>query len=148
MGTLYSPGAPTVAKTQLLIDFITGLGWDTTQETGYPLLPGPEILATPDKEVTLTPSGGAGYVTEEAALDAWTFQARLRGGADDPLGAELAAQQLDYLILTAPVPQTVDGTVIANIARLAAPPSPLPLDPSDRRFEFTCSYVITTSTGA
>ena len=78
MGGIYDPGAPTVAKTQLVIDFIAGLGWDTTQETGYPLLPGPEVQTSPDKEVTLTPSGGPGYVTEEAALYAWTFQARTR----------------------------------------------------------------------
>lgn len=144
MGSIYSPGAPTVAKTQLLIDFITGLGWDTTQETGYPLLPGPEIQVSPDREVTLTPSGGPGYVTEEAALDAWTFQARTRGPANDPLAPELAAQQLDYAILTARYPQQVDGVTVALVTRLGSPPSPLPLDPSDRRFEFTCTYVITT----
>lgn len=144
MGALYSPGAPTVAKTQLLTDFLTGLGWDTTQETGYPLLPGPEILTAPDREVTLTPSGGPGYVTEEAALDAWTFQARLRGPADDPITAELAAQLLDWLILTAPCPQQVDGVTVAVITRLGSPPSPLPLDPADRRTEFTCTYIITT----
>jgi hypothetical protein len=147
MSNVYSPGAPTVAKTTLLIDFLAGLGWDVTQESGYPLLPGPEVLAAPDREVTLTPSGGPGYVTEEAALDAWAFQARLRGAADDPLGAELAAQQLDYLILTAPTPQAVDGITVACITRLGSPPSPLPLDPADRRFEFTCSYVITTGGG-
>ena len=147
MGTVYSPGAPTVAKTQLAIDFITALGWDASQEGGYPLLPGPEILTSPDKEVTLTPSGGPGFVTEEASHDAWTFQARLRGGADDPLGAELAAQQLDWFILTAPVPLTVDGITVAAVTRLGAPPSPLPLDPSDRRTEFTCTYIITTGGG-
>lgn len=141
---LYSPGAPTVAKTQLLTDFLTGLGWDTTQETGYPLLPGPEILTAPDREVTLTPSGGPGYVTEEAGLDAWTFQVRLRGPADDPITAELAAQQLDWLILTAPCPQQVDGVTVAVITRLGSPPAPLPLDPADRRTEFTCTYIITT----
>jgi len=144
MPGVYSPGAPTVAKTTLLIDFLAGLGWDVTQETGYPLLPGPEVLAAPDREVTLTPSGGPGFVTEEAALDAWTFQARLRGPADDPLAPELAAQQLDYLILTADYPQKVDGITVSLCARLAGPPSPLPLDPSDRRFEFVCSYIVTT----
>lgn len=144
MGSVYSPGAPTVAKTTLLADFITGLGWDVTQESGYPLYPGPEILTSPDKAVFLTPSGGPGFVTEEAALDAWTFQTRVRGPADDPIAPELAAQQLDYLILTASYPQQVDGVTVALCARLAAPPSPLPLDPSDRRFEYTTTYVITT----
>lgn len=144
MGSLYSPGAPTVAKTTLLTDFITGLGWDTAQETGYPLLPGPEVLTAPDREVTLTASGGPGWVTEEAALDAWTFQVRLRGPADNPVTPELAAQQLDWLILTAAYPQAVDGVTVVNCTRLGAPPSPLPLDPADRRIEFTCTYIITT----
>jgi hypothetical protein len=147
MGSLYAPGAPVVAKTTLLADFITGLGWDAAQETGYPLLPGPEIVTSPDKAVFLTPSGGPGYVTEEAALDAWTFQARLRGPFDDPLAPELAAQQLDYLILTASCPQQVDGVTVSNVTRLGSPPTVLPLDPADRRFEFTCTYVITTTTG-
>ena len=144
MGTLYSPGAPTVAKATLLTDFLTVLGWDMTQESGYPAFPGPEILTSPDKALFLTPSGGPGFITEEAALDAWNFQARLRGGSDDPLGAELTAQQLDWLILTAQAPQVVDGIVVANIARLGSPPSPLPLDPADRRFEYVTTYVITT----
>lgn len=146
MGGLYVPPPPTVAKTQLLIDLLTVLGWDATQETGFPLLPGPEVQATPDKEVTLTPSGGPGYVTEEASHDSWTFQARLRGGANDPLGAELAAQQLDQLILTAGK-QSVDGVTVSSIARLGSPPSPLPLDPADRRTEFTCTYIVTTGSG-
>jgi hypothetical protein len=147
VSSLYPPPAPTVSKTRLLADFITGLGWDVTQETGYPLLPGPEIQVSPDRIVTLTPSGGPGYVTEEAALDAWAFQARLRGPANDPDAAELAAQQFDWYVLTARTPQPVDGVTISNIGRLGAPPSPLPLDPADRRFEFTCTYVITTGGG-
>jgi hypothetical protein len=144
---VYSPGAPTVAKTTLLIDFITGLGWDVTQESGYPLLPGPEIADSPDKEVTLTPSGGPGWVTEEAALDAWNFQARLRGAANDPNGPELASQLLDWMILVANYPQVVDGVTVSNVTRLSSPPSPLPLDPADRRFEFTCTYIATTGGG-
>ena len=38
----------------------------------------------------------------------------------------------------------VDGVTVANITRLGSPPSPLPLDPADRRTEFTCTYIITT----
>jgi hypothetical protein len=146
-GSLYPPAAPATAKSQLVIDFITGLGWDGAQETGYPLYPGPEILDAPDKAVFLTPSGGPGYVTEEAALDAWTFQARTRGPDDDPLAPELAAQQLDWYLLTARYPQQVDGVVIAMAARAGGPPSPLPLNPADRRFEFTCNYIVTTGGG-
>jgi hypothetical protein len=136
--------APTVPKTQLIADFITALGWDGTQETGYPPLPGPEITDAPDRALFLTPAGGPGWITEEAALDCWSFQARVRGPADDPFAPELAAAQLDVLILGGPYPQTVDGTVITLVARAGSPPSPLPLDPADRRFEYTCTYLITT----
>lgn len=144
MTAFYVPPAPAVPKTQVLRHFLEAIGWDTAQESGYPLFPGPEIPSAPDREVTLTPSGGPGYVTEEAALDAWSFQARLRGPANDPDAAELAAQQLDYLILAAPVPQKVDGVTVSAVSRLGSPPAPLPLDPADRRTEYTTTYVITT----
>lgn len=140
----YPQAAPTVPKTQLIIDWLVSLGWNAAQETGYPLLPGPEILTSPDKAVFITPSGGTGWVTEEAALDCWGFQARVRGPSDDPLAPELAAQQLDVLILNGPYPARVDGSVITTATRTGSPPSPLPLDPADRRFEYTCSYLITT----
>ncbi len=138
---------PSVAKTKVVMDFITALGWVTTQETGYPLFPGPEILDAPDRAVFVTPAGGPGWVTEEAALDCWSVQVRVRGPEDDPLAPELAAQQLDWLLLTASYPQTVDGVLIAAVTRAAGPPSPLPLDPADRRFEYTTTYLITTGGG-
>jgi hypothetical protein len=146
-GSLFPPVQPTVARSQLVIDFIAGLGWDGAQETGYPLYPGPEILTEPDKAVFLTPSGGPGYVTEEAALDTWTFQARVRGDSDDPLGPELAAQLLDWMLLTARHPQLVDGMTVSMCARTGAPPTVLPLNPADRRFEFVTTYLITTGGG-
>jgi hypothetical protein len=139
--------SPTIAKSQLVIDFITGLGWDVTQESGYPLYPGPEILVAPDKLVTVTPVTGPGYTTEEAGLDNWGFQVRLRGAADDPLGPELAIQRLDYMILAADYPATVDGVRIALAYRMGASPTPLPLNPSDRRFEYTCTYLLISQTG-
>ncbi len=139
-----TPIVITTPRATVIIDWLTLAGWDTTQETGFPLYPGPEILAEPDQAVFLTPSGGPGYVTEEAGTDAWVFQARLRGGSDDPLGAQAAAQLLDYVILHGPHPVTVDGVPVLNVQRLGSPPSPLPLDPSDRRFEYTASYVMTT----
>lgn len=144
---LFPPPKPSVPKTQLLRDLIGSLGWDTAQETGYPLFSGPEILDAPDRAVFLTPSGGPGYVTEEGALDAWSFQARLRGPEDSPDEAELAAQQLDWTLLWTPHPLSVDGIVIASISRSGGPPAALPLDPTDRRFEYTCTYVITTGGG-
>lgn len=133
----------TVAKSQLITDWITGLGWDVTQETGYPLYPGPEILASPDRAVFITPAGGPGWVTEEGALDAWSFQARLRGPAGNPIEPEAKAQELDLLLFTG-APATVDGVRIAAFTRSGSPPQPLPLDPASRRFEYTCTYVITT----
>jgi hypothetical protein len=142
-----TPAAIATPRVTVITDWITLAGWDTTQETGYPLLPGSEVLTMPDKAVFLTPSGGPGYVTEEAGTDAWAFQARLRGGSDDPLGAQAAAQLLDYVILHGPHPVQVDGVPVLNVQRAGSPPSPLPLDPSDRRFEYTANYIITTGGG-
>lgn len=137
---------PTIAKTQLVIDLVASLGWDTMQETGYPLVPGPEILTSPDRLVTVTPAGGPGWVTEEGALDTWSVQLRVRGPDDDPFAPELAAQQLDFLLFSG-AGQTVDGVYVAAVTRVGSPPVPLPLNPQDRRFEYTCSYLITTGGG-
>jgi hypothetical protein len=130
------------ASTQVIIDWLTSIGWDTRQEAGYPLLPGPEILSEPDKIVHITGTGGPGYLTEEPATDGWGFQARVRGPADDPIAAEDAARQLDTLILGASFPAMVDGVQIQHVHRLSSRPAPLPLDPNDRRFEYTCSYLM------
>lgn len=131
-------------RAQLIIDWLTSAGWNVTQESGFPLYPGPEILFEPDKAVFITPTGGPGYVTEEGGADAWSFQARLRGGADDPLGAQASAQLLDWTILNGPHPVQVDGVNVLNVQRLGPPPSALPLDQNDRRFEYTANYIITT----
>ncbi len=138
------PALITAPRTQVVIDFLTAAGWDTTQETGYPLFAGPEILTSPDKSVFITDSGGPGYTTEEGGTDAWSFQARVRGPSDDPLAAQAAAQLLDWTILTAAAPAWVDGIRVINCQRLGSPPSPLPLDPGDRRFEYTADYVFVT----
>lgn len=130
------------SSTQVVMDWITSLGWDIRPEAGYPLLPGPEILTEPDKVVHITGTGGPGYTTEEPATDGWSFQARVRGPSDDPIAAEEAAMQLDALILGAPFPAVIDGVKIQHVHRMSARPSPLPLDPADRRFEYTCSYVM------
>jgi hypothetical protein len=130
------------APTQVIIDWITSLGWDVTQESGYPLKPGPEIREEPDRLVHITGTGGPGYTTEEPATDAWSFQARVRGPANDALAAEAAAVLLDTMILQAPFPTVVDDVKIQNVHRLASRPAPLPLDPADRRFEYTCNYVM------
>jgi hypothetical protein len=134
--------APTVAVEQVICDWIESLGWDSRQELGFPLYVGPEILTDPDKAVFITGTGGPGYVTEEPTADAVTFQARVRGPADDPLAARLAADTLDALILSASFPAQVDGTQIVHVHRLAGRPAMLPLDESDKRFELTASYVI------
>ena len=42
---------------------------------------------------------------------------------------------------------TAVETRIAEALERLSPPVPLPLDPSDRRFEFTASYIITTGGG-
>ena len=139
-----TPALIIVPRAQLVIDWLTTAGWDITQESGFPLYAGPEILDEPDRAVFLTATGGPGYVTDEGGVDAWSFQARVRGAADDPLGAEAAAQLLDWTILHAFTPAWVDGIRVIVCHRLGSSPSPLPLDPADRRFEYTADYVITT----
>ncbi len=134
--------APLTSLEQLACDWITSLGWDASQETGYVLSPGTEILDSPDQIVFIAGTGGPGYVTEEPAADAVSFQFRVRGPADDALAARLAADALDTLILSARFPAQVDGMVILNASRLGGRPSMLPLDPGDRRFELTANYVI------
>lgn len=134
--------APAVAVEQLVCDWITSLGWDSRQEMGFPLYPGTEVLNDPDQAVFIAGTGGPGYTTEEPATDAVSFQARVRGPADDPLAARLAADTLDALILSASFPVQVDGTQIVHVHRLAGRPSMLPLDEADKRFELTASYVI------
>ena len=139
-----TPAVITVARSQVVIGFLTAAGWDATQEYGYPLYPGPEILAEPDKAVFITATGGPGYTTEEGGTDAWSFQARVRGPADDPIAAEAAAQLLDWTILSASCPVVTGGVRVINCQRLGSPPSALPLDPNDRRFEYTAPYIIVT----
>lgn len=138
------PAVVTTPRTQVIIDFLTAAGWDTTQETGYPLFAGPEILVSPDRAVFITATGGPGFTTEEGGTDAWSFQARLRGPSDDPIAAEVAAQVLDWTILTAPCPARIDGVRVISCQRLGSAPTVLPLDPSDRRFEFTADYIFVT----
>lgn len=138
------PVIPTIALEQVICDWISSLGWDSRQELGFPLQPGPEIQAAPDRIIHITATGGPGYLTEEGSADIGTFQARTRGPADDMLGAQLAAYQLDVLILTAPFPATVDGVLVVHAHRIGGQPTALPLDPSDRRFEFTCNYMLIT----
>lgn len=138
------PALITTPRAQVIIDFLTAAGWDTTQESGCPLFAGPEILVSPDRAAFITATGGPGYTTEEGGTDAWSFQARVRGPSDDPLAAQIAAQMLDWTILGAPTPTWIDGVRVINCQRLGSPPSPLPLDPKDRRFEYTADYIIVT----
>src|ERR1035441_5029676 len=132
------PAVITAPRTKLVIDFLTAAGWDTTPELGYPLFPGPEILVSPDRAVFITGSGGPGYTTEEGGTDAWSFQARTRGPSDDPLAAQAATQG------PARSQAWTDGIRIISCFRLGGPPSVLPLDPGDRRFEYTADYVFVT----
>ena len=137
------PAAVTTPRVQVAIAFLVAAGWDITQETGYPLFEGPEILVSPDRAVFITPTPGPGYVTEEGGADAWGFQARVRGPSDNPDAANAAAQLLDWTILRAVTPARVCGVRVINCQRLGSTPSPLPLDPADRRTEYTADYILT-----
>jgi hypothetical protein len=125
------------APTQDVMDWIAGLGWDTRQELGYPLGPGPYVPPAPDRIVVITNTGGPGFVTEEMAADAVNFQARLRGAPEDPCGAEEAAYSLDQMIMSG----MTGGSVLAA-SRVGSGPVPLPFDPTDQRTEYTASYTI------
>lgn len=137
------PPAP-IARTQLIIDWLYSIGWQGQQETGYPLLPGPYIPASPDRAVFITATPGPGAVTEEGLPQAAGFQARVRGPSDDPTTPESYANLLDSLILAASFPVVVDSVTINHIHRLGGPPTPLPVDPNDLRREYTANYVIIT----
>lgn len=130
-----------------LIQWLTNLGWDATQETGSPVLPGPYVPDEPDRCVIATPTPGPGFVLE-AAADAGGFQLRVRGGQNDQPGAEADAFAIDALILGASFPAvTSSGQVIVHIHRLGGTPSPLSGTPDDGdRYEFVSQYVAIAGT--
>lgn len=130
--------------TSSIIGWIASLGWDTRQELGFPLVEGPFLTDNPDQIVHITGTGGPGYVTDEGSADAGTFQARLRGPSNSLDAAESAAQLLDEMILGASFPAQADGVSIQHVHRLGGRPTPLPVNPQDMRYEFTCNYVIVT----
>lgn len=142
--TTPAPASVFVPLTTVVADFLRALGWDDREEQGYVLYEGAEIRPDPDRAVFITPVTGPGYVTEEGSADARAVQLRVRGSADDHAAAEIAAQQLDRLLLTAPVPASADGVAVLAVGRQGGPPAELPLDPADRRTEFTCTYIFTT----
>jgi hypothetical protein len=133
-----------VSQTRLIIDWITSLGWDITQELGYPLFPGPQILDEPDRSVWITGGGGPGYLTDEGGIDASQFQVRVRGPQDDAFEPESVAQLLDSMVLRASFPAFIDGVNINVVYRATNGPTPLPVDPADLRHEFTCNYIFVT----
>jgi hypothetical protein len=130
------------AATTSVISWLTGLGWDATEEQGAPIRPGPYIQAMPDRLVTITTTPGPGYGAD-AALDVSAFQARVRGPQNDPAGAEQLAYQLDTLILNALFPAILgDGTVLVHVHRLGSPPQLLSPGPdTGDRYELTCTYL-------
>jgi hypothetical protein len=132
--------------TTAVIDWIAGLGWDVTQETGAPLVMGPYILKVPDKLVTLTPVTGPGYVLDGFA-DAGAQQARVRGGQEDQAGAEALAYLLDSLILGASFPAVTGGYTLIHVHRLGSTPAPLAPNPDDaQRYEYVCPYLFIAGT--
>jgi hypothetical protein len=132
--------------TASVILWLTGLGWDVTQESGAPIVPGSYVPKEPDKIVIVTSTPGPGYVLE-AAADAGCFQARTRGAQNDQPGAEALAYLLDSLILGASFPVTIGGRVIIHVHRLGGTPSLLLPSPDDGdRYEYTCSYLCIAGT--
>lgn len=130
-----------------LIAWITGLGWDTRQEYGAPISPGPYVPPEPDRILVITGTPGPGYVLEGSA-DAGAFQARLRGRQNDQADAEALAYLLDSLILGAPFPSVaLSGQPIVHVHRLGGTPSPLAASPdTGDRYEFTTTYLCIAGT--
>lgn len=130
-----------------VIAWITNLGWDTRQEFGAPIFPGPYVPPEPDRIVVITATPGPGYVLEGSA-DASAFQARVRGSQNDQADAEALAYLLDSLILGAPFPSVAaSGQVIVHVHRLGGTPSPLAASPdSGDRYELTCNYLCIAGT--
>jgi hypothetical protein len=132
--------------TTSVINWLTNLGWDVTQESGAPIVPGPYVLQEPDRIVVVSPTPGPGYILEGDA-DVSAFQARVRGSQNDQADAETLAYLLDSLILRATFPVTIDGRVLIHVHRLGGTPSPLAAgpDPGDR-YEYICSYLCFAAT--
>ncbi len=129
-----------------IIGWLENLGWDTTQESGSPILAGPYVPDEPDRCVIATPTPGPGYMLE-GATDASGFQLRVRGGQNDPAGAEADAYALDSLILGASFPAVISGRVIVHVHRLGGTPSPLASGPDDGdRSEFVTGYICIAGT--
>lgn len=135
------------SQEQVIIDWITGLGWDTREEAGYPLVIGPYIPRSPDKMVIITGGDGPGFILDGAA-DASNFQVRLRGPQNDQFTASSQAALLDAMIFSALFPAMIDGVSIVHIHRVGSGPSPLGGGPDDAyRYEYTCNYLMITGVG-
>lgn len=130
-----------------LVAWIAGLGWDTRQEYGAPIFPGPYVPPEPDRILVVTPVPGPGFVLEGDA-DAGAFQARVRGSQNDQGDAEALAYLLDRMILGASFPaRTAGGQVIIHVHRLGGTPSPLGGTPDlGDRYEYTTVYLCIAGT--
>lgn len=136
-----------------VISWITGMGWDGTQETGCPLLMGPYVPDTPDTIAVLTATPGAGFQFD-GAVDVCGLQARVRGGqsGDGSTGpqevTEALAYALDALIFGAAYPVLLaSGRTLVIAHRLAGMPTPMPQASDDMdRWTYVCSYLIEVST--
>jgi hypothetical protein len=135
-----------------VITWLTSMGWDTTQETGCPLVMGPYIPDTPDQICVVTATPGAGFMLE-GATDMCGFQARVRGGqsgdgsTDAQSVTETLAYTLDGLIFNAAYPAVLaSGRVLVTAHRLSGMPTPMPQASDDQdRFTYTASYLIEVS---
>jgi hypothetical protein len=130
-----------------LIGWLTFIGWDTRQEYGAPIVPGPYVPPEPDRIVVATSVPGPGYVLEGYA-DAGATQLRVRGGQNDQADAESLAYLLDSMILGASFPAvTPSGQVIIHVHRLGGTPSPLSGTPdTGDRYEYTTTYLCIAGT--
>jgi hypothetical protein len=135
-----------------VVAWIEAQGWDTTQETGCPLVMGPYIPDTPDTLAVISATPGAGFMLE-GATDMCGFQARVRGGqsgdgsTDAQSVTETLAYTLDGLIFTAAYPCVLSsGRTLVTAHRLSGMPTAMPQASDDQdRFTYVASYLIEVS---
>lgn len=111
--------------------------------------PGPFVWETPDRLVTPTILGGAGYSGEELYDDRPSCQMRTRGAQGSQSDAEDLAWLIDRLLTldtTYPV-STPAGALIKVISRTGGAPAPLPGNPdSAQRYTYTANYLAIVGT--
>ena len=107
---------------------------------------GPNLPDALGRHVITTVSGGAGLTTE-MLFDQPAFQLRTTGEQGSYDDAESFAWQLDYAMLTAPVPFTLGTERIILVSREGGGPSVLATEDDADRSVLVATYIVELATG-